>query len=269
MLANSTQTHKTQKVAKMVRMRMRMRKHLIAIIHFWRSLLGRDEVRMEGMEVTKPPRLEGMARMWATQHTLLTVLPVRTLLMLSKMEQELKDTLFYLLTSCVQGFRHLTRKADKLCPRIHLQEDMWRDHGCVSAADDSELIKEFSMTELEQAVREMKTDTAQGPDGFSTLFLKEFWEQCKVDILEMLNDLHKENLNLARLNYGVIALIPKVKEAVNIKQYRPICLLNVVYKIITKVLTVRLSKVAAKIVGESQNGFYSGQIYFGWSGGTT
>jgi hypothetical protein len=60
----------------------------------------------------------------------------------------------------------------------------------------------------------------------------------------MLKDLHKEHLNLARLNFGVITLIPKVKGANNIKQFRPICLLKVIYKIITKVLTVRLTRVA-------------------------
>jgi hypothetical protein len=39
-------------------------------------------------------------------------------------------------------------------------------------------------------------------------------------------------------------LIPKVKEANNIKQYRHICLLNVDFKIFTKVLTNRLSSMA-------------------------
>jgi len=76
----------------------------------------------------------------------------------------------------------------------------------------------------------------------------------------MLNNLHKEDLNLARLNFGVITLIPKVKGATNIKQFRPICLLNVVYKIITKVLTARLTKVATKVIGENQTAFVPGRF---------
>jgi len=100
---------------------------------------------------------------------------------------------------------------------------------------------------------------APGLDGFSTLFFKEFWDHCKLDILEMLNELHKESLNLSRLNYGIIAFIPKVKGAVNIKQYRPICLLNVIYKIFTKVLTVRLTKIATKVIGESKTAFIPGR----------
>ena len=82
---------------------------------------------------------------------------------------------------------------------------------------------------------------------------------CKHDILEMLSKLHRGELDLARLNYGVITLIPKIKGAVNIKQFRPICLLNVIYKIITKVLTLRLTPVAAKVIGESQTAFIPGR----------
>ncbi|RLN39154.1 hypothetical protein C2845_PM01G41450 [Panicum miliaceum] len=143
---------------------------------------------------------------------------------------------------------------------IHLQDDIWSEQGGVSEEDNQNLIREFTMTELEQAVKEMKSDSAPGPDGFSTLFFKEFWDLCKADILEMLQNLHRDNLNLARLNFGIITLIPKVRGATNIKQFRPICLLNVIYKIITKVLTVRLTRVVAKVIGESQTAFIAGRF---------
>jgi hypothetical protein len=42
----------------------------------------------------------------------------------------------------------------------------------------------------------------------------------------------------------MISLIPKLKEANNIKQFMPICLLGVDYKWIIKVLTKRLFVVA-------------------------
>lgn len=68
----------------------------------------------------------------------------------------------------------------------------------------------------------MKTNTAPGPDGFSTSFYKNFWGQIRGDILEMLNLLHKGQLDLARLNYGIIVLLPKIKGANHIKQFKPI-----------------------------------------------
>jgi hypothetical protein len=64
---------------------------------------------------------------------------------------------------------------------------------------------------------------------------------------------------MSRLNYGLITLIPKLKEANNIKQFRPICLLNVDYKWFTKVLTMRLSKYAQKLISPAQTAFIPGR----------
>lgn len=75
----------------------------------------------------------------------------------------------------------------------------------------------------------------------------------------MFQDFHKGELDIRRLNYGVITLVPKVQEANTMKQYRPICLLNVDYKGFTKVLIERLTPVAKEIVGENQSGFIKGR----------
>ena len=89
-------------------------------------------------------------------------------------------------------------------------------------------------------------------------FFKTFWSYIREDIKEMLDKLHSGHLELWRLNYGVIILLPKVKPATHIKQFRPICLLNVIYKIITKVLTIRLTKVVDKLISPYQTTFIPG-----------
>lgn len=74
-------------------------------------------------------------------------------------------------------------------------------------------------------------------------------------MLALFNDFHQNNLDINRLNYGVITLLPKIKDANKIQQYRPICLLNVVFKIFTKTLMLRLEKVMGKIINKCQSGF--------------
>ena len=76
----------------------------------------------------------------------------------------------------------------------------------------------------------------------------------------MFQDCHRGDFNISRLNYGMISLIPKLKDANNIKQYRPICLLNVDYKIFTKALTMRLTPLAEKIISETQTAFLPGRF---------
>jgi uncharacterized protein with PQ loop repeat len=71
----------------------------------------------------------------------------------------------------------------------------------------------------------------------------------------LFDNFYHMRLDIGRFNYGIITLLPKVKETNTIKQYRPICLLNVVYKIFTKALILRLDKVMGKIINRSQSGF--------------
>jgi hypothetical protein len=53
----------------------------------------------------------------------------------------------------------------------------------------------------------------------------------------------------------VITLLPKISDAEKIQQYRPICLLNCLYKWVTKVLTIRLEKIADKLILQNQTTF--------------
>ena len=70
-----------------------------------------------------------------------------------------------------------------------------------------------------------------GPNGFTVTFYKKFWHTIKGDLMEMMNDFFLGQLDIARLNYGVITLVPKVTDAKDVKQFRPICLLNMSFKI--------------------------------------
>jgi hypothetical protein len=57
----------------------------------------------------------------------------------------------------------------------------------------------------------------------------------------------------------VISLIPKLQEVKKIQQYRPICMLNVSFKIFTKVLANRFTAIANRIIKPSQTAFLPGR----------
>jgi hypothetical protein len=100
---------------------------------------------------------------------------------------------------------------------------------------------------------------APGPDGFPAEFYQVFWSLIKNDLMAMFRDFHNGDLPLFRLNFGIITLLPKEQEAKRIQQYRPICMLNVRFKIFTKVLANRLSLVAGKVISSSQSAFLPGR----------
>jgi hypothetical protein len=66
-------------------------------------------------------------------------------------------------------------------------------------------------------------------------------------------------LSLYKLNFGVITLLPKKEDVVKIQQYRPICLLNVSFKIFTKVGTNRIMGIAPKVIRPTQTAFMPGR----------
>ena len=77
--------------------------------------------------------------------------------------------------------------------------------------------------------------------------------------MALFKDFHEERLPLYSLNFGVITLLPKIVEAKQIQQYRPICVLNVCFKIFTKVCTNRLNRIAQTVVSPSQTAFMPGR----------
>jgi hypothetical protein len=128
----------------------------------------------------------------------------------------------------------------------------------VTVEENNLLTAKYSEEEVRKAIFQMEHNKAPGPDGFPAEFYQTFWDTIKGDLLGLFSYLHAGQLELFRLNFGEIILLPKVNEAERIQQYRPICLLNVSFKIFTKVATLRLNMVADHVVRPSQTAFMQG-----------
>jgi hypothetical protein len=77
--------------------------------------------------------------------------------------------------------------------------------------------------------------------------------------MAMFRDFHNGELPLFSLNFGIVTLLPKEKEVKKIQQHRPICMLNVSFKIFTKVMANRMLSVASKVVKPSQTALLPGR----------
>ncbi|WVZ53561.1 hypothetical protein U9M48_004484, partial [Paspalum notatum var. saurae] len=142
---------------------------------------------------------------------------------------------------------------------VILDENRFDDIPQVSPQENDLLSAPFTVDEVRAAIFQMEHNKAPGPDGFPPEFYQVFWNVIKTDLMALFDEFHKGNLALNRLNFGNITLIPKVGDASKIQQYRPICLLNVSFKIFTKVATNRIVKVAHKIIRPSQTPFLPGR----------
>ena len=99
-----------------------------------------------------------------------------------------------------------------------------------------------------------------GTDGLTTEFLKNFWPELKALIVRGFNYAFASGSLSISQRRGIISLIPqKDKNKAILENLRPISLLNVDYKLLTKVLANRLEKVLPKIINSDQTGYVTGR----------
>jgi hypothetical protein len=121
----------------------------------------------------------------------------------------------------------------------------------------------FTGLRLEAIFKYMKSDTAPGPDGFPLMFFKQCWPLVKNGVLYILNDFMLGRIDIVRLNFGILSLIPKVPGADQITQFRPIALINVIFKIVSKAFATQLDPIAHRVINPFQTAFIKGN-FFGW-----
>ncbi|XP_022014805.1 uncharacterized protein LOC110914312 [Helianthus annuus] len=105
----------------------------------------------------------------------------------------------------------------------------------LSGADKEFLVEPSSLSEIKEAVNDCGSDKAPGPDGINLKFIK--------------------TLLGAIRGSSFITLVPKRNDPVELKNYRPINLIGIISKMVSKVLANRLKKVIGTVISESQTAF--------------
>jgi len=130
----------------------------------------------------------------------------------------------------------------------------------VTQAMNDVLCAPYSETEIFQALKAMHPSKAPGPDGFTALFFQQFWDVVGHDVCRVVLQVLQGGPMPASLNHTNIVLIPKTAHPTNLAQFRPISLCNVIYKLITKVISTRLKSLLPSIISEMQSAFTPGRL---------
>nr|GEU59566.1 RNA-directed DNA polymerase, eukaryota [Tanacetum cinerariifolium] len=134
---------------------------------------------------------------------------------------------------------------------------------CIDADQQEDLERDVSNEEIKKAVWDCGTDKSPGPDGFTFIFYRHYWNTIKKDVVEAVKHFFSKTKIPNGCNSSFIALIPKTHDANMVKDFRPICLIGSIYKIIAKILTNRLVGVLGDIVSEVQSAFVEGRQILG------
>ena len=105
----------------------------------------------------------------------------------------------------------------------------------------------LTLTEISEALMRLKNEKSPGIDGFPSEFYKIFWAKLKYIILHALNESYDNGILSTTLRHGLITCLPKgQKPREFIKNWRPITLLSVVYKIASAAIANRLKPILEK-----------------------
>ena len=102
----------------------------------------------------------------------------------------------------------------------------------------------LTLSECSVVVNEMKNTKSPGSDGYPVEFLKHFWDQVGPIIVDCFNYCFEKGCLTDEQRRGIISLIPKEgKNNLFLKNWRPITLLNVDYKVASKAIANRLKNI--------------------------
>jgi hypothetical protein len=107
-----------------------------------------------------------------------------------------------------------------------------------------------------KALKGMANGKTPGTDGITADFYKFFWNDISDIVVKSINYSFKKNEMSPEQRTGIISLSPKKnKKRTQLKNWRPITLLNVDYKLLAKALAMRLQTILPDYIDESQFGY--------------
>ena len=130
----------------------------------------------------------------------------------------------------------------------------------ISEDQKESLDRPISVDEVKRAISSMRVGRSPGLDGFASEYYKEYSDK----LAPILTEVYKESFSVGNLpntfNEALISLIlKKDKDPTDPGSFRPVSLINVDCKIITKVLATRLENILPQIVHPDQVGFIKGR----------
>lgn len=124
-----------------------------------------------------------------------------------------------------------------------------------------ELDAPITLDELYKAVKLTNRGRSPGIDGIPAELYLELWNILGPIWLNSINSAIRKGYFHKDLNTALISVLHKPgKDPQNCSSYRPISLINADIKIYSKVIAMRLDKVAGKLINTDQAGFLRGRL---------
>jgi len=121
------------------------------------------------------------------------------------------------------------------------------------------LVREVTDMEIKSTMFQLNPDKAPGPDGFNARFFQLHWDMVGIDICKAVKFFFTHKKLVREINHTFLTLVPKSTNANSLSDFRPIACCNLLYKLITKILSNRLQGVIDDLISLNQSAFLKGR----------
>lgn len=121
------------------------------------------------------------------------------------------------------------------------------------------LIRDVTDNEIKSTMFQINPDKAPGPDGFNARFFQLHWDSIGLDMCKAVRYFFTHKKLVREINHTFLTLVPKSNNASSLSDFRPIACCNLLYKLITKLLTNRLQMVIDDLISLNQSAFLKGR----------
>lgn len=113
--------------------------------------------------------------------------------------------------------------------------------------------------EVFRVLMSLGPDKAPGPDGFNAKVVQLNWAAFKKPIMAEVDEFFITGRMKSYIARSNLVLIPKHESAARVGEYRPISICNLIYKLISKLISTRLKPFISGCISQAQTAFVPGR----------
>ncbi|CAI6007791.1 unnamed protein product [Closterium sp. NIES-65] len=222
--------------------------HLERVVEFLRHKVMRypRDKRVQSKLVRKEAHLEAYLQSCKDRMQVLAVI---------KVELDGEVPSLYLLAKIKAAADHFRAAFKEVPPEEAVDWENFSEGAKFSVADAASLGAEWTEAEVKEGLEGLPKGKSPGQDGLPAEFFILHWEL----LMEHVRGFVREFVEMAKMPEGistaVTVLLHKEGDTDQLGNYRPITLLTVMYKRVTKIMATRLKRVLSK----EQHGFLPGK----------
>ncbi|KAL3675613.1 hypothetical protein R1sor_025561 [Riccia sorocarpa] len=129
----------------------------------------------------------------------------------------------------------------------------------ISTLEDATIHAEPTEQEVDDVVANFPKGKSPGLDGIKAEILQACWHFIRADCIDTVREFWRRGALTEKNRTAVVKLLPKNEESHLLKNWRPLSLMGLTYKILAKVLANMIKLFMPKLVDDLQTGFIAGR----------